>query len=81
MQLSASEVTMINTSEFRITCLQPCNGLRKRAVVSHLISWQKDNGRFEWSLPNGKTELITETEYQHRGGKVFRYPKNETGSE
>ena len=76
MQLSASEVTMINTSEFRITCLQPCNGLRKRAVVSHLISWQKDNGRFEWSLPNGKTELITETEYQHRGGKVFRYPDN-----
>ncbi len=76
MQLSASEVTMINTSEFRITCLQPCNGLRKRAVVSHLISWQKDNGRFEWSLPNGKTELINETEYQHRGGKVFRYPDN-----
>lgn len=71
---------MVNTSEFRVTCLQPCNGLKMRAVVSHLISWQKDNGRFEWSLPNGKTELITETEYQNRGGKVFRYPDNQAGS-
>ena len=34
------------------------------------LSWQKDDGMFEWALPDGTIEMVDEAEFQARGGKI-----------
>ena len=36
------------------------------------VSWRND-GLVEWDLPNGETELITEAEYEARGGILIKW--------
>ena len=33
-------------------------------------SLQKDDGRFEWMLPDGRIELIDAYEFKARGGRI-----------
>jgi len=34
------------------------------------LSWQKDDGTFEWIKPDGKVEFVDESTFKTRGGKV-----------
>jgi len=36
------------------------------------VCWRND-GLVEWDLPNGETELITEAEYEARGGILIEW--------
>ncbi len=37
------------------------------------LSWQKDDGRFEWALQDNTIELVDEAEFKARGGKVVEW--------
>jgi len=42
------------------------------------VNWRSDD-LHEWDLPDGSIELISEEEYLQRGGRIIRYPEEESG--
>ena len=45
---------------------------KQEPPASISVSWRTD-GLVEWDLPNGETELITEAEYEARGGILIKW--------
>jgi len=41
------------------------------------VDWRNDD-LYEWDLPGGSIELISEEEYLKRGGLIIRYPEEES---
>lgn len=59
------------TNNHRKTGLQMRND---RGVDQDIrLSWQKDDGLFEWILPDGTIEMVDEAEFQARGGKTVNW--------
>lgn len=51
--------------------------LEPKDEIDLSVNW-RDDGLFEWKLEDGSIELITEDEFEKRGGVIVSWPDDES---